>query len=989
MKGFALVPPVARTKRSLNRGGVVACALLFLLPSLLAVPAAGATVPGGFVDELVASGFTTPRDLALLPSGAWLVTEKAGTVQLVANGSLREVLDISARVKASGNEQGLLGVAPDPDFPSRPYVYFHYDATSGNVIRVSRFTVLNATNNATLEIDASSELILLGDIPDNAPNHNGGTVRFGPDKRLYVSVGEDADPCAAQDLSLLKGKILRLNINDTADPANRSTLVPPDNPFATHMDVNARLVYAYGLRNPFRFAIDPADGLLYIGDVGQNSWEEVDISAGGENFGWPYMEGNHTYRTSTCPGDTSIPTSVRPIYEYPNPGGASVVLSTVYRGVDRPGNLSFPEAFGGNPFFVDFYSGQLRVLRENMVTGAWQLVAGVDATNFATGMAGVPATAVGPDGALWYLASYSDELRRIRHVAPPQIPGPGALPAATVGAPYAYPFQVSGGVAPFTWDLSAGMLPPGTSLAASTGLLSGTPTSNGTFVFTVRVIATDSRWATLDVVLVVRDPLVLVTGALPRAFEGEAYGLNFSATGGLTPYQWNLTSGTLPAGMGLQVFSGRLAGSPSTSGTFDFTLEVSDWEGRLAERPFSLEVVPALEMISATFASGQVFLELKETLQAAGGVPPYNWALESGSLPEGVNLTSAGELGGTPLEPGLFPITVVVEDARGSRLSRLFDLVITPAVGAPPFVSVSFLPDATEGQGISWNLTAAGGYPPFAWALVSGTLPTGLSLNSTGALTGLATEPGSFTFAVQVSDAWNQTDNATFTIHVAALPHSLSLLPVGDVFAAAGSPMTPIEVRWTGENAVEPLVWEATGLPPGVEVHENGTVSGTPGAVGEFNITVIARDSATEPVFSNTTFKLLVPRVDVVARVLPTLEVGTFTSQLLVLPDGYYEATYSVSAGALPGGLELSAAGGLVGTPGAAGNFTFTLRATGPGPADNYDEVEFTVQVNPGPEPPPAPGEGPGAGLFLVLILVIVGALVGFYFSRRAIRRRP
>ncbi|HEX9709941.1 MAG TPA: PQQ-dependent sugar dehydrogenase, partial [Candidatus Thermoplasmatota archaeon] len=174
-------------------GASVAAVLAAAALSLAVASPTQAALPPGFADDPVVTGLSVPRDLAFLPSGDILVIENEGLVKVVESGAARELLDLRAAVRVSG-EQGLLGVAVDPDFPGRPYAYFHYtaDETPGHV-RLSRFTFLNASGPGPLGIDPSSELVFLGDIPDDAFNHNGGTVRFGPDKRLYMSIGEDAD----------------------------------------------------------------------------------------------------------------------------------------------------------------------------------------------------------------------------------------------------------------------------------------------------------------------------------------------------------------------------------------------------------------------------------------------------------------------------------------------------------------------------------------------------------------------------------------------------------------------------------------------------------------------------------------------------------------------------------------------------------------------------------------------------------------------------
>lgn len=388
------------------------------------------TPPAGFADTLVASGLSGPLSLSFLPdgSGRAVLVQQSGAIR-AWDGASVSTLHTMAEVNTNGNERGLLGVAVDPDWPVRPYVYVHYTAnTAPPYVQVARFTLTQPGGG--LALDPVSKLVLIDDMPDNAWNHNGGTLRFGPDKTLYISVGDDASQCLAQDLTVLAGKILRIRVDDTIDPAVRSTLAPADNPWATAPNDNQKLVWAYGLRNPFRFDVHPRTGRVFIGDVGQNSWEEVSVANGsGLNFGWPYWEGNVRFRTSLCPTDASLPASVPPIYVYPNPGGASVIGAAVYTGVDFPNDGSFPRDYEDDFFFMEYYQGFLRVLREDVASGTFRLVPGVTASNWGTGYAFVGDMVRGPDGALYFVTG-GGALRRIAFV--PQTPGRPADLRATL-----------------------------------------------------------------------------------------------------------------------------------------------------------------------------------------------------------------------------------------------------------------------------------------------------------------------------------------------------------------------------------------------------------------------------------------------------------------------------------------------------------------------------------------------------------------------------
>lgn len=467
---------------------------IFLLSSLLFLSSAFAgTPPSGFTETNVVTGLTSPIGMAFLPDARIIVIEQAGRVRLVVNGVLRTapMLDITADV-LDGGEQGLLGLAIDPDYPTRPYAYLYYNNTTPNLQYVVRYTVTGTLNNSSstdLNLDAASRVYLLNDIPNNATNHNGGTLRFGTDKRLYISMGDDANSCDAQNRTLLKGAIFRIKVDNTivinSNVADKASLVPSDNPWVSAANVNERLVFAYGLRNPFRFNVHPDTGALFIGDVGSGTREEVDIATGGENFGWPYYEGTGATGTTSCGGQNST----MPIYDYTRGASASVIGGVVYKGVNYPNDASLPSEFNGNFFFNDYYSGNLRVLRWN--GSSWNLVAGVDSTNFGTGYNYVSDWTVGPDGAIYYVYQGGSRIVRIAYTQGPAILTT-SLPDGTVSAAYNQTITATGGTQPYIWSITSSSLPNGLTLNSSTGNISGTPTTNGTSTFTIQISDTNS-----------------------------------------------------------------------------------------------------------------------------------------------------------------------------------------------------------------------------------------------------------------------------------------------------------------------------------------------------------------------------------------------------------------------------------------------------------------------------------------------------------------
>jgi len=284
--------------------------------------ASGATTfpdPNAYTWQPFISGLQRPVDLQADGSGRLFVIEKVGRIRIIENDQLLETpfLDISDHVGSSGNEQGLLGLVFHPRYQETGHFFVNYTDVNGDTV-IARFQVSSDPNVA----DPNSEVKLLG-VDQPFPNHNGGGLAFGPDGFLYAGLGDggsQGDPNGnAQNTDVLLGKMLRLDV-DSADPYT----IPADNPFGSE-------VWAYGLRNPWRFSFDRATGDLYIADVGGNAWEEVDFlaagSPGGANFGWDHREGAHDFEGGGPEG------MIDPVAEYSHPeGGCSVTGSYVYRG---------------------------------------------------------------------------------------------------------------------------------------------------------------------------------------------------------------------------------------------------------------------------------------------------------------------------------------------------------------------------------------------------------------------------------------------------------------------------------------------------------------------------------------------------------------------------------------------------------------------------------------------------------------------------------
>ena len=303
--------------------------------------------------QAVAAGLSSPLYLTAPVGDAsrLFVVEKTGGIRIVKDGALLEApfLDLSGRV-SSGNEQGLLGLAFDPDYLTTGRFVVHYTDLAGNTV-LSRFQVSSDPDLA----DPASEQVILA-VMQPASNHNGGQVAFGPDGFLYLGLGDGGSSGDSeghgQSLSDLLGSILRIDVR-SGDPYT----IPADNPFVGHPTARPE-VWSYGLRNPWRFSFDRSNGDLYIADVGQNNREEIDVAAAadgagrGLNFGWNIMEGSQCFGSSAC-DRTGL---TLPALEYSHQQGCSVTGGYIYRGAAVP-------ALQGHYFYADFCQGWVRSFR--------------------------------------------------------------------------------------------------------------------------------------------------------------------------------------------------------------------------------------------------------------------------------------------------------------------------------------------------------------------------------------------------------------------------------------------------------------------------------------------------------------------------------------------------------------------------------------------------------------------------------------------------
>jgi glucose/arabinose dehydrogenase len=426
------IHPLVRHPRSL----VLLVALS--LVSAAQAPMRAATLPSGFTESLVASGLASPTAMQFAPDGRLFVAEQGGRLRVIKDGALLPTPFLTLTVSSSG-ERGLLGVAFDPNFAVNRFVYVYYTATTAAVHnRISRFTA-----NGDVAVAGSEVILLELDNLSSATNHNGGALAFGPDGKLYAAVGENANGSNAQSFGNLLGKMLRLNADGT---------IPSDNPFfGTASGVN-RAIWALGLRNPFTFAFHPTRATMFINDVGQSTWEEINDGIAGANYGWPATE-----------GATTDPRFVSPRYAYAHSGGACAITGGTFYAPPAP---QFPADFTDDYFFADYCAGWIRKLDP---------AAGNAVTTFATGIASPVDLKVSDDGALYYLARGSGAVYRITYsAASPTITQHPVSRTVAPGTSVTFSVQATGpGTLRYQWQRNGidigGATSPSYTLVAATG----------------------------------------------------------------------------------------------------------------------------------------------------------------------------------------------------------------------------------------------------------------------------------------------------------------------------------------------------------------------------------------------------------------------------------------------------------------------------------------------------------------------------------------
>ena len=338
---------------------------------------------------------------------------------------------------------------------------------------------------------------------------------------------------------------------------------------------------------------------------------------------------------------------------------------------------------------------------------------------------------------------------------------------------YSAAISASGGAQPYVWSITAGALPAGLTLNSSTGVISGTPTTAGTSSFTVT--ATDQGTPTpktksAPLSITILPQLSITTAALANGGEGASYSCTLIATGGVTPYTWSITSGSLPAGLALNAATGAITGTPAanSNGSYPLTIKVTDSGTPQQTQSKSLSItVVVLRISTASVPYGVVNTPYSTTLVATGGVLPLSWAVTAGTLPAGLTLSTAGVLAGTPTAAVSTSYTVRVTDSSTPTPLQV-SVLLSQVVYNPLAITTTTLPAATPNTAYTTTLVASGGTGTYVWSLPSGSqgFPAGLTMSAAGVVSGTPTATGTFSVGVTVTDTATPPQTRTQTVSI-------------------------------------------------------------------------------------------------------------------------------------------------------------------------------------------------------------------------------
>lgn len=765
-------------------------ALLLIFFSFLIFSNAHAqNLPPGFSQVMVANGISNPTVMAFAPDGRIFVAQQTGQVRVIKNGALLSQPFVSLSVHSSG-ERGLLGIAFDPNFNSNRYVYLYYTISSGAYNRISRFTA-----NGDVAVSGSEQVILNLDPLSGATNHNGGNMQFGPDGKLYVGIGENADAALAQTMDTYHGKLLRINADGS---------VPPGNPFTSGSNQRQR-IWAYGLRNPYTIAFQPGTGKLFVNDVGGNTWEEInDATSGGKNFGWPYAEGGNSNYSN-------------PVYAYGH--GSSVGTGCAITGGTffNPSTTNYPSTYIGRYFYMDFCNNWIDMLT---ISGS-----SVSRSNFASNIAGSSLSLVtGTDGNLYFLSRNNSAVYKIVYN------GTGSAPVITnqpqsitvaQGNNASFSVSASGTSLSYQWRRNGNNISGATS--ATYNISNVTSSHAGTY--SVVISNTNGSVTSSNATLTVTSPNQAPTASITTPATGSTYSggnvINFSGTAtdpesgtlGSSAYQWyvlfhhdthNHPGPTVTANGSSGSFTIPTSGETATNVFYRLFLVVTDPQG--AKDTTYRDILPRTSTITInTNPQG-----LRVTLDGQPYTAPYTVSSVEGVV-RSIGVSSPQTLNGSSYNfsnwsHGGSQTQNIATPVNNTSYTANF----TGATAAPVITAQPQSLSVVAGNSANFSVTATGSAPlSYQWRR-NGTNISGATGSSYGISSVSTTSAGSYSVVVSNAAGSVTSNNATLTV------------------TSSGGSGTAVSLFGSGELPSSPRSNDGQGISLGMKFRttQNGVVNG-------------------------------------------------------------------------------------------------------------------------------------------------------------------